>query len=190
MGAGATNAQGMANVSLRGQTAQKGVDPLKLLDQRTRLQEKAEDTQGTVTTRALARRQLTALDAQIKALATPKPGKQPFDENKNKPGVQAMPTAKPGQPKPATTPEIPDPNTPAPVTPAVPDTGPAPGSQADQAEALKLAEEERQRSLEKARSDELARRDAQRKKRGTGLESFITTGMRGLPTSLAQFLGI
>ena len=173
MGAGAgTSTGGMAGVTLRGKQAQqKGLDPLKLLDQRERLQAKERDEAGTVTSRALARKQLQTLDAQITAAVTPqKPAPVPL-------------------PKPGDTPVTPAPApVPLPVPAAAPT--PAPDTAADEAEKLKLAEEQRQRELEAARTAELARRDAQRKKRGTGLESFLTTGLRGLPTSLAQILGV
>lgn len=209
MGQPAGRSSAMADISLRDQKAKAkpagGADILKIIDQRDRLKEKARDEAGTLQTRLLARRKLGALDEQIKSAieeASPKPGqKQPFDEDKNRPGIQAMPTLtnerKGPATKPNTPPTAPNPTTtqgglkPAPDTPApAPAPAPAPNTAADDAERLKLAEEQRQRDIADARAKELARRDEIRKRRGSGLESFLTSGLRGLPTTLGQILGV
>ena len=154
-----------------------------LLSQRDQLRMLVNDQSGTGMSRLLARRQLAALGDQINTVgaARPAPGGartgQPFDENKNIPGVQAMPTVTAGTvaSQPA-----------ADTTTAVAATTPA----EDEATKLKLAEEQRQRDIEKAKADELARQDEIRKRRGFGFNSFLTGGLSGRPTSLASLLGV
>ncbi len=154
-----------------------------LLSQRDQLRMLVNDQSGTGMSRLLARRQLAALEEQINTAgaARPAPGgaRQPFDENKNLPGVQAMPTVTAGTGAVASQPA-------ADTTTAVAATTPA----EDEATKLKLAEEQRQRDIEKAKADELARQDEIRKRRGFGFNSFLTGGLSGRPTSLASLLGV
>lgn len=79
---------------------------------------------------------------------------------------------------------------PAPVAAVAPVATPGPVE--TQATSLKLAAEEQARAVEKAKADELARQDAMRRRRGYGVDTFVTGGLRGLPNaySLAQLLGI
>ena len=152
-----------------------------LIAQQVLLTQRAEDSQGTGMTRLEARRQLAALNEQINAYGQPAAGarrvqgRQPFDEDKTRAGVQAMPTVTYGV-----------------VTsqPAVEQTQTATTPAEDDATKLKLAEEQRQRDLEKAKADELARQDEIRRRRGVGISSFLTGGLRGIPTSLASILGV
>lgn len=151
-----------------------------LLSQRDQLRTLVNDQAGTGMSRLLARRQLAALEEQINTAgaARPAPGgaRQPFDEDKTRPGVQAMPTVTAGTV--ASQPAVDQ-------VPAV-TTTPA----EDEATKLKLAEEQRQKDIADAKAAELARQDEIRKRRGGGVSSFLTGGLRGLPTSLASLLGV
>lgn len=153
-----------------------------LVAQQALLTQRAEDSQGTGMTRLQARRQLAALNEQINAYGQPAAGarrvqgRQPFDEDKTRAGVQAMPTIANGA---------------VASQPAVEQTPIVTTSSAeDEATKLKLAEEQRQRDIEKAKADELARQDEIRRRRGVGVNSFLTGGLRGIPTSLASILGV
>ena len=155
-----------------------------LIAQQALLTQRANDGAGTGMTRLLARRQLAAVNGQINQLsaASGKPGtkvRQPFDEDSTRPGIQAMPTVTPGA--------APDASTLV-ALPTVTTTT----TEEDDATKLKLAEEQRQRDIESAKTAELARQDEIRKRRGYGISSFLTSGLRGLPqaTSLANLLGV
>lgn len=155
-----------------------------LIAQQQRLTQLSEDQQGTGMSRLQVRRQLAALNEQINAYGQPAVGarrvhgQQPFDEDKTRPGVQAMPTVTAGTGAVESQPAVEQ-------IPTVTTT-----TAEDEATRLKLAEEQRQRDIEKAKADELARQDEIRRRRGVGVSSFLTGGLRGIPTSLANILGV
>lgn len=93
---------------------------LELLDRRQRMQGIADEgTRGGVGY-LRARRSLQRINEQITTPAKPAKPK-PFDENKNKPGVQPMPTASP-LPAPVTSPTVPPEAQPIAQSPLVPPT--------------------------------------------------------------------
>ena len=145
-----------------------------LLSQRDQLRTLVNDQAGTGMSRLLARRQLAALEEQINTAGSGK-GAQPGERRQPTP----LPKVTPGGPA--------DDYMPPPVdqVPAV-TTTPA----EDEATKLKLAEEQRQKDIADAKAAELARQDEIRKRRGGGVSSFLTGGLRGLPTSLASLLGV
>jgi hypothetical protein len=56
--------------------------------------------------------------------------------------------------------------------------------------AAKTDEELRLAKIDQAREAEMKRQEEIRKRRGSGLSSFITGGLRGLPSTLSQLLGV
>jgi hypothetical protein len=120
---------------------------------------------------SVAQRKLQLLDAQINAAQAP--------------AVRAV------APRPRPAAAVAAPVAAAPVAAVAPVAPVAtPSAPEVQATSLKLAAEEQARAVEKAKIDELARQDEIRRRRGYGVNSLVTGGLRGLPTSLAQLLGI
>jgi hypothetical protein len=166
-------------IALRGVPPGKTAPPVKynlsnMLIQRSELQRLVDAEMSQSDRRpglSVNVRKLKSLDEQIVAASAP----------------AVRPAAPRPQPVAAVVAPVAPATAPAPVPVVAPVATPSPPEV--QATTLKLADEEAARAVEKAKTDELARQDEIRRRRGYGISSFVTGGLRGLPTSLAQLLG-
>lgn len=146
-------------------------EQLQLMDQRNALLGLIEGGQGTNVTRYQQRRELAALEAQLisPTKASPMVKKKPAAVAP----VAAAPVAAPVEAV-------------APVAEPVAQVSPI----EQQAAAAKTEEQLRLERIEASKEAEMKRQEELRRRRGTGVLSFVTGGLRGSTSPLASILGV
>lgn len=146
-------------------------EQLQLMDQRNALLGLIEGGQGTNVTRYMQRRELAGIEQQLisPTKASPMVKKKPAAAAP----VAAAPVAAPVEAV-------------APVAEPVAQVSPV----EQQAAAAKTEEQLRLERIEAAKEAEMKRQEELRRRRGTGILSFVTGGLRGSASPLSQILGV